>query len=353
MKTDVTRWRIGLAAGLVGALAAVVLGFLTFGVQSTVAPRGLPLALAVPAGPAGAGLAPVTDRVVAQSGGAVEWRVVDPARAAELLDDAEVYGVLELAPGVDGAVTITTRTSGAVHPAGTLAAEQVLAGAGGALAEVVAQRTGTSPAAVEETVHPATPAARSLPLSATALLWIGALAANAVLLLTARRAGRGYPVPGALTGAATIAVVGPAVVYGFAGLWGLGIGWSWGVWAFLALVAGGFALLQAGLLRLVGLPGIGLLGMLYLSAPAVAGQVPELLHPAYRVLLWSWTPIRFSTEALRSLFFSGGVAPAVTVGAWVFAGLAVAGLAVLLAPSRRRPADTPEPAGTPSPAAVG
>ncbi len=329
-------WGIGLATGLVGALAAVVFGFLTFGVQTTAAPRGVPLAIAVPPGPAGQALAPVVEQVAAQGEEALDWRIVDPARAAELLDDAEVYGVLEITQAASGGLAITTTTSGAVNASGTIAAEQALGRASGAVAQAIAPRTGVAPAVSVQTVHPSALAARSLPLAATALLWLGGLAANAVLLLMAIRAGRGYPVGAALLGATTVAVAGPAVVVGFAELWGLGIEWNWGAIGFLALVAGSYALLQAGLMRLLGLPGIGLLALLYLSAPAVAGQVPELLHPAYRVLLWSWSPMRFSTDALRSLFFSGGVAPAVPVGLWVFAGLAVAGLAVLLWPPRPR-----------------
>jgi hypothetical protein len=57
---------------------------------------------------------------------------------------------------------------------------------------------------------------------------------------------------------------------------------------------------QAGLLRVLGVGAMAILGPLYLVAPAVAGQVPELLNPAYRALLWSWTPFRFSAEGLRS-----------------------------------------------------
>jgi hypothetical protein len=60
------------------------------------------------------------------------------------------------------------------------------------------------------------------------------------------------------------------------------------------------AALQAGLLRVLGVGAMAILGPLYLVAPAVAGQVPELLNPAYRALLWSWTPFRFSAEGLRS-----------------------------------------------------
>ena len=70
-------------------------------------------------------------------------------------------------------------------------------------------------------------------------------------------------------------------------------------------------------------------------APAVAGQVPELLNPVYRAALWSWTPFRFSTAALRSLLFLGSNAPDVGPALWIFGGIAVAGLASMLVPGRR------------------
>jgi hypothetical protein len=75
---------------------------------------------------------------------------------------------------------------------------------------------------------------------------------------------------------------------------------GWDVLGFVFLAATGFAALQAGLLRVLGVGAMAILGPLYLVAPAVAGQVPELLNPAYRALLWSWTPFRFSAEGLRS-----------------------------------------------------
>lgn len=192
-----------------------------------------------------------------------------------------------------------------------------------------------------------------MPISATALLWLAALGANAVLLLTSRRAGTTVATRSALLTAAVVTVAAPAVVYGFAQLWGLGIDWTWSTIGFLALVAGAFALLQAGVLRWLGLRGIALLALLYLTAPAVAGLVPELLHPAYRVLLWSWTPIRFAADGLRTLFFSGGVAPALTTGIWVFTGLAVAGLVALALPRRHRASDAPAAPEVRTPVGVG
>ncbi len=63
--------------------------------------------------------------------------------------------------------------------------------------------------------------------------------------------------------------------------------------------------------------------------------MPELLNPTYRALLWSWTPFRFSTEALRSLLLGTPSAPDVRLGVIVLASMAVAGLAVLFAMGSR------------------
>jgi LPXTG-motif cell wall-anchored protein len=335
------RWTAGLATGLAGALAAVVLGFLTAGVQATAAPRGLPLALTVPDGPAGVALA---QRLTAQAGDAVDWRVVDTARARELLAAGEVRGALAVAPGAG----ITTTTSGAASPAATAVATQVLARAGAGLAVAIGQQTGDAPPVRAEVLRTVAPGAAALPLTATSLLWLAGLAANAALLLVSSRAGRPQPTGAGLAVAGAVAVLGPAVVWGFARLWGLGIAWSAGALGFLALTGLAFALLQGGLLRLLGLPGIGVLALLYLTAPAVAGQAPELLHPAYRVLLWSWTPLRFPTDALRDLLLGAGSAPAVATGFWVLVGLAMLGLAGLILPRRRRRAPAPAPTSAPA-----
>lgn len=323
--------RLGIVAGVLGALVAVVLGFLTVGVQATAAPRGMPLAVAVPDGPAGQALAPVVARLTQESGDAVAWRAVDPATAQALLDDAEIYGVLQLNPGAGPVVIV----SGAVNPSGTQVAQQVLTGAGQALAAAMAQQSGAAPAPVQvQVVHPVSAAGRTLPLAATALLWLASLVASAAYAGLALRGERGPSIPGRLAAAATATVLGPIVVLGFVLLWDSGLSVPGGAVAFLVLTAAAFALLQGAVLRLLGLAGMALLVPLYLVAPAVAGQVPELLHPAYRVLLWSWSPFRFSTEGLRGLL-AGLSTPAVGTGVAVLGTLAVLGLVVLVWPSRR------------------
>ncbi|MEV6903036.1 ABC transporter permease [Amycolatopsis sp. NPDC051372] len=319
-----------LVAVLVGALAAVVLGFLTFGAQATAAPDHVPVAVSAP--PPLQGLA----RQVASHGGTqLDWRVANPAEARNLLADKEVYGVLELRPGPAATVVL----SGAVNPAGTQVAQQVLAGA--------AQALPGEPRL--EMLHPASAAARIVPLAASALAWLGSLVAGAVLVRLS--AGRRVSVPVPLAQVLGSGVLVTGVLVGFAALWDSSLPLTWDVLGFLFLTVTAFAALQAGLLRLLGLRALAILAPLYLVAPAVAGQVPELLNPAYRTLLWSWTPFRFSTEGLRCLLQGVPGAPDVTTGAWVLTGLLAVGLTLTLWPTRL-PRDLPEAQPTERPVEI-
>ncbi|MEU7477390.1 hypothetical protein AB0A63_15480 [Lentzea sp. NPDC042327] len=138
-----------------------------------------------------------------------------------------------------------------------------------------------------------------------------------------------------LLSAVTAAVLTVGSVTGLLAWWGAGL--TGGALAFLFAVAGAFALLQAGLFKHLGIRAMGVLGVLYLMAPAVAGQVPELLNPVYRVALWSWTPFRFATEGLRAVRHDGSAGTAW----WVFAGIALAGLVLVLAGQEAQP-DRPD-----------
>jgi hypothetical protein len=303
---------LALVAAVVGALVAVVLGFLTFGAQATVAPDHVPVAVAAPPD--------VARRIAAHGGGQLDWTIATPAGARKLLEDKKVYGLLELGPGPSATVV----TSGAVNPAGTQVAQQALTGAASALA--------TAPK--QEVLHPVTLAGRTAPLAASALAWIGALVAGLALTQLAKRTGRTVGVGARFLQVAGVGVLVTAAVAGFFALWDSSLPLTAGVLGFVFLTATAFAALQAGLLRLLGLRAMAVLGPLYLVAPAVAGQVPELLNPAYRVLLWSWTPFRFSAEGLRSLLQGVPGAPDVTTGVWVLGALLAAGLLVALWPGR-------------------
>ncbi|GAB3485903.1 ABC transporter permease [Amycolatopsis cihanbeyliensis] len=319
MSTSNTRrsWTLVALTSVVGAGVAVVLGFLTFGAQATASPDRVPVAVTAPPP-----LSPVAEQVAGQGGDRLDWRVGAPAEGRESLADKEVYGVLELSPGPGGPAA-TVVVSGAVNPSGTQLARQALSG--------VAQGMTGAPARVE-TVHPAGQAGRVAPLAISALTWVGCLVACAALTVLA---GRGGIRPGAGARLAQwlgTGVLVTAVSAGFLRLWDSALPLGWDVLGFLLLAATGFAAVQLGLLRLLGLRAMAVLGPLYLVAPAVAGQVPELLNPAYRALLWSWTPFRFSTEGLRSLLMGTPGAPDVGTGVWVLGGMLVAGLVVLLWP---------------------
>lgn len=324
---------VAVGLGLVGAVAATVLGLLTFGVQATVAPDHLPLAVATPDNPQ---LRQAADQIAGHGGDSVDWQVTDPAHARDLLEDKEVYGVLEINPGP----AITIVTSGAVNPQGTQVAQQVLTGAAQGLAGALAQQQ-LDVKVTAETIHPVSTAGRTAPLAASALLWIGGLVGGlAFTLLVTRRGLRRTPAA-RLTLVASISVVVTGAVVGLLTLWDSSLNISWEVLGFLVLTAVAFSSIQGALLRLLHLRAAAILGPLYLLAPAVAGTVPEMLNPAYRTLLWSWTPFRFSTEGLRSLLQGVPDAPDVRTGVIVLAAMAVVGLTVMLWPVGRQPAEAP------------
>lgn len=325
-----------MGLGLAGAVVATVLGFLTFGVQATVAPDHLPLAVATADNPV---LRQAADQIASHGGDAVDWQVTDPAHARDLLDDKKVYGILELGQGP----SVRIVTSGAVNPQGTQVAQQVLTGAAQGLLGALAQQQPGARLAPPEvvTVHPASTAGRTAPLAASALIWIGGMVgAMAFGLLVTRRGLRATPVA-RLTLVASISVFTTGVIVGFMKLWDSSLDVGWNVVGFLFLTAVAFAAVQGALLRLLHLRAASILGPMYLLAPAVAGTVPEMLNPAYRAVLWSWTPFRFSTEGLRSLLLGVPDAPDVRNGTVVLVAMAVVGLVVLLWPNRRRPAETP------------
>ncbi|SDC32050.1 YhgE/Pip domain-containing protein [Actinokineospora iranica] len=320
-----------VALSVAGAVVAAVLGLLTFGVQASARPDAVPLAVSAPDA-----LRPAAERIARHGGDAVAWRVESPDSARRALADKDVYGILELAP-TPGGPGATVVLSGAVNPQGAQVAQPILTAA--------AQAVGGEVRTV--TLHPASPAGRVAPLAATVLLWVGGLVAGIGLLLLGKRID-GAPRPAHRIGlVAGVSVAGVAAVAGLLALWDADLPLTVPVLGYLLLVAVAFSALQGALLRLLGVRAMAVLGPLYLIAPAVAGQIPEMLDPAYRALLWSWTPFRFATEGLRSLIQGAGSAPDVALGLVVLGALAVAGLAVLLVPPRpetARPVREPESA---------
>lgn len=323
---------LALLLGLAGALVAAVLGLLTFGAQATARPDRLPLAVAVPNQAAGA---QISQRVAGQGGDAVAWRVTGPAEAANLLDRKEIYGYLDVTAAPSTARIVV---SGAINPQGAQFAQQILT----EVAHRLAQAAG-GPTVETVTVHPASVAGRTAPLGASALLWIAGLVATLGFAALVARFRLNAGLLPRFTLALTNSVLATAVVAGYFLLWDDTLPLSAGVLGFLLLTAFAFTAVQGALVRLFGLRAAAVLGPLYLIAPAVAGQVPELLNPAYRALLWSWTPFRFSTEGLRSLLLGTPDAPDVRTGVIVLASMAAAGLVVLFLTATRKEAQ-PQPA---------
>jgi hypothetical protein len=318
-------------AALAGALVAAVLGLLTFGAQATVEPDHVPLAVVGPT--------EVTSRLAAQTGDHVAWRVVNPTEGRELLADKEVYGVLELGQ------PIKVVLSGAINPGGAQVAQQVLTTAAQAL---TAAQPGAQPPQVI-TLHPASTAGRVAPLAGSALLWIAGLVAGLLFVLMKTRSGTNPGLAARLSLPLGASALGVGVVALLIRLWDSSLPLGWDVLGYLFLAALAFTGVQGALLRLLGFRAASVLAPLYLIAPAVAGQVPELLHPFYRDILWSWTPFRFAAEGTRSLLQGTGSAPDVQTGLIVLGSMAVVGLAVILMPGKASaPATTPAPTSIPA-----
>ncbi|MPY78173.1 MAG: ABC transporter permease [Actinophytocola sp.] len=328
--------RLAVITAVVGALVAGIIALVTFGAQASARPDGVPVAVSVPTdGPAADGLRTAAGMLADHGGGQLDVTVMSPEQARTLLDDKDVYGVLQL--DVDAGVPqATVVVSGAVNPAGTQVAQQALTGAGQALLAELSQRdpsVAAGPVGVEQ-VHPTGPSTRVVPLAVTAVAWLGCLVAGAALTLFAQRSGVRMGMAGRLANAVTTSVLVTGLIVGYVALWDGTLPLGWDVVGLVGLTTLAFALVQGGLLHLAGIKAIALLGPLYLVAPAVVNQVPELLHPAYRVALWSWTPFRFPAEALRSLFAGTPDAPDVALAVWVMAGVLVMGLLLLAVPRR-------------------
>lgn len=345
---------VALLLGLAGAVVATVLGLLTFGVQATVAPEHLPLAVTAPtSGPAAAQLRGAAEQVASHGGEVVEWQVTDSERARDLLDDKEIYGFLELGATPDGVATKIV-VSGAVNAQGTQFAQQILTGAANGMTGALAQQQpGLTVAPPQvETVHAASAAGRTAPLAASALLWIGGLVAGIAFGLLMVRQGWRVGAGSRLALVTSVSVLATAAVVGLMKLWDSSLVLGVDVLGFMLLTAVAFAAIQGALLRLIRLRAAAILGPMYLLAPAVAGQVPEMLDPTYRALLWSWTPFRFSTEGMRSLLQGTPSAPDVQTGVIVLASMAVVGLVIMLWPGRSRE-DRQAPTETRNPELVG
>jgi hypothetical protein len=316
-------------AALIGTFAALILGLLTFGVQATVNPDHVPLAVGSEDASGAAALMPLIQGVAGHGGDQIDWHITrSRTEAVSMLDSKQVYGAVLFSPAQAG-LSATVVLSGAVNPNATAIAQPILIGVA----------AGTKAPFQVVTIHPTSAAGRTLPLAATALLWLTGLAANMVALVLGPRlrGGTGLGRVGVIGVAAGASLLGTGLVVGLGWLWDSSLPIGWDVASLLVLVGLAFALLQAAVLRWVGVAGSAILGPLYLMAPAVAGLPPELINPVYRALLWSWTPFRFSVEGIRSMMFVGGGAPDVEPALLLFAAIALGGL-ILVSVRRTNPA---------------
>ena len=329
-----------VVAAVAAALLTAFLALVTFGVTATSHPRDLPVVVAVDGmGPARATLELAAGRLAAAPVEELEWRTAGSAvEARQLLDDKEAYGALVLQPG-GPAAQVTVLVNGGMNAPGAqfagFALPQVAQRLGQRLAPA-APGAQADPAVRVETVNPASVAGRTAPVAASALLWIAALVSAALAFVLLRRTAlsRGRVLGARLLLAPVAGLTGAAVVAGFLALWDSGLDVGWPVLGFLALTGTAFALLAGAVLSWLGLRGMALLVPLYLLAPAVAGQPAEFLAPAYRALLWSWTPFRFSAEGMRSLLFFDG-APGIGQPLVVLTAIAAGSLLLLLAAPQR------------------
>lgn len=325
-----------VVAMLAGTLIAAVLGLLTFGAQATVSPDGVPVAVSVPTeGPAAAPLEQAAQQVASRAGEQLDVQVTSAEQARKLLYDKEVYGVLQLDAGAGGPEA-SVLVSGAINPAGMQIAQQALTRAGEAVTGAIAAQNpqlSAAPVRVEQ-VNPASAAGRTAPLAISALAWVGCLVAGAALTVLADRNRTKVGAGGRILASAGVGVLLTGLLVGFLWLWDSSLPLGWDVIGMIGLATLAFAAVQGGLLHWLGIKAMAILAPLYLLAPAVAGQVPEMLHPGYRAGLWSWTPFRFPTEALRSLLNGTPDAPDVMLGVWVLAGMLLVGLILLAVPKK-------------------
>src|ERR1700730_3151434 len=117
---------VAVVLGVLGTLAALLIGLLTFSVQATIAPDRVPLAVGTLDAGAAPALAPLTGKVAAQGGNTVSWRTVDSrAQAERLLDRKEICGAVLFGPS-PGGWSATVLVSGALNPGATQAAQPAL-----------------------------------------------------------------------------------------------------------------------------------------------------------------------------------------------------------------------------------
>ncbi|SDK19889.1 ABC transporter permease [Streptomyces indicus] len=300
---------------------------------SRTAPRDLPLGVA---GPASA--VTQVEQQLAQRDGAFEiHRYEDEAAAREAIEDRAVYGAIVVTQQGPKLLTATA--------ASPLVAQLLQQAATAGAPE------GTE-LPVDDVVAAPADDPRGGVLNASVLpLAIAGVAAGALVTVMGLRGGRAVV---ALVGAATlVGIVAAALAHSWLGA--LTGSW-WTEAGVLALSALAVSAAVAGLGALIGTSGIGLGALLVVligNPFSGVASAPELL-PQPAGLLGQLLPPGAGGSLLRSVSFfdgAGAAGPAITLGIW-----ALAGLALVLIGTRRRPAPAEAdaaPANSPQPAPVG
>lgn len=304
---------LGLAAGLAVVLGVVAAAFSWPAVNS--GPHQVPVAVVAP--PAVA--EQLGGRLAAGLGeGALDLRPVDDRAAAEqAISDRDVYGAIVLGP--EGGEVLTAS-----------AASPAIAQALGQLAAAVPPEAG-GPLAVTDLVPLPEDDPRGAGFGTAVLPLIIAGIASGAVSARVVHGGRGRQLAAVLTLSVAAGLVLTAVNH----LWlGSLDGSYWANAAVLALGVAAVALVALGLVRLIGVAGLGLtaLTMVLLGSPLSGAQGgPEML-PAGWGALGQLLPPGATATALRSVAWFEGAGSATAL--LVLVCWAVAGVLLLLLPAR-------------------
>ena len=361
----------------------MVFGLAMMGLVAGAKPKELPLALTVldqPASlPAGGSLA-VGDMVKIRITGLkelpVKWHLAETQEdALGMMDRQEVYGALVVP--ADFSAKVLSLASMEPQPAavklyinegmslqGVTAARTLLqqialtmkTELAATVLTMAEQRVSELPAPVvrsllqpfeieEVTVHPVgtNNAGGTAPNLLTQIMWIGSMLMSVFLFLAAqeaRREGRAWGVVGAqtLTGVIIAAGASGLLVWMAVSWYGMEMADSLRIWLFLWLVASSFFLLQSALLNWIGFPVVVVFVLILFFSMPILNIAPEFLPQAARDFLYSWTPLRYAADGLRSLMYYSGQY-GMRLPCTVLSCLAGAGLAAMLASGLRRGKD--------------
>src|SRR6266849_5710236 len=166
---------------------------------------------------------------------------------------------------------------------------------------------------------------------------ISTLASQALLLVTGKGTGLGVRLSFIVVFGALVGLTGMGMAAWIAGGYGDG---SWAAAGLVALTSMAIGSVVAGLVRLLGPPGIGLAALLMvLSLVSSGGPVGSQLLPDFYRALAPWATAGQLYSALRGALFFGGAAlatPIEVLTGWLVVGLALIGLGELVATRNRK-----------------